>query len=143
MRQFAIVMRKGRIVAKGAHFSLHALYLSTESIQGKQGSNAGLFMPTSACFFGMLLSKRWAAKAVRRNLIKRQIRSILSQRAVDLELPRSRVALVVRLYSGWDKQLFVSAASNSLRVTVRRELLELFQSANWQKAPTLTLATTH
>lgn len=142
-QQFAAVMQRGRIIAKTAHFSLHAVHLPHTPVPRTPMGKALLFAPVSSCFYGMLLSKRWAAKAVRRNLIKRQIRSMLYQHAPLFQLPSSHVALVVRLHHGWDKQQFISAASNRLRVAVRQELLELFQHANWHKAPTLATAPTH
>lgn len=133
-QQFAAVMQRGRTIAKTAHFSLHVVRLP---VLHTPDHKATMFTPASACFCGMLLSKRWAAKAVRRNLIKRQIRSVVQQHSSQLALPQSHVAMVVRLHHGWDKALFISAASAPLKTAVRQEVWQLLHHANWHLAPTL------
>lgn len=134
-QQFTAVMQRGRVVARSAHFFIHALCLAHTP------TTTAWFAPTSARFCGMLLSKRWAHTAVRRNLIKRQIRSILNQPPPVLTLPNSHIVLIVRLHSGWDSQQFHSAASNTLQTAVRQELLALFKHARWHKAPVFDIAT--
>lgn len=141
-QQFAAVMQQGRVVSKSPHFLIHAVRLPhIANHTPAQAASLASFKPTSAQFYGMLLSKRWARTAVRRNVIKRQVRSILAQHGVQLELPSSHIALVVRLHSSWNAQQFVSAASHVLRMAVRQELLALFQHARWHKAPTIGLTT--
>ena len=74
---------------------------------------------------GAMVPKRWAKRAVTRNMIKRQIYSVGS---TDLSaLPCA--AYVVRLRSGFDRQHFVSASSIALKRQVRQELTELFSIA--------------
>ncbi len=69
-----------------------------------------------------MVPKRWAKRAVTRNMIKRQIYSLGAQAASALP----RAAYVVRLRAGFDRQQFVSATSDALKRAVRQELLALF-----------------
>ncbi len=73
---------------------------------------------------GAMVPKRWAKRAVTRNMIKRQIYSLGSAAA----LPHS--AYVVRLRAGFDRKQFVSASSDRLKRQVRLELLVLFGNAH-------------
>ena len=100
--EFESVMAAG-IVARTPHFALH-----------QQTS-------TTANRWGAVVPKRWARKAVTRNLIKRQIYALgREQRAL---LPRAD--RVIRLRKSFDKQSFVSASSVHLRSAVRAELHQL------------------
>ena len=100
--EFEAVMAAG-IVARTPHFALH-----------QQSS-------TTANRWGAVVPKRWARKAVTRNLIKRQIYA----------LGREQIALlpnadrVIRLRKSFDTQTFVSASSGHLRLAVRTELHQL------------------
>ncbi len=85
---------------------------------------AALFLP-AAPYLGALLPKRWAKRAVTRNLLRRQIYSVGAQYAPAL-VP---AAYVVRLRRGFDPAAFVSASSAPLRLAVRTELVQLFGSA--------------
>lgn len=76
-------------------------------------------------WYGALAPKRWARRAVTRNLVKRQIYSLFAQR--ESGLPAA--AYVVRLRSGFDRAEFHSAASAALRVAVRAELQQLLGKA--------------
>lgn len=74
---------------------------------------------------GAMVPKRWAKRAVTRNMIKRQIYSLGS--LADTALPPA--AYVVRLRAAFDRAQFVSASSNALKRQVRQELLALFGHA--------------
>ena len=72
-----------------------------------------------------MIPKRWAKRAVTRNAIKRQIYNVSSE--FEPRLPAS--AHVVRLRSGFDRQQFISASSDRLKLAVRTELQQLFSRA--------------
>jgi ribonuclease P protein component len=76
-------------------------------------------------WLGAMVPKRWAKRAVTRNLIKRQIYSVASR--YETRLPAA--AHLVRLRSGFDRQQFLSAASDQLRNAVRAEIELLFNKA--------------
>ena len=71
-----------------------------------------------------MIPKRWAKRAVTRNTIKRQIYTVGSE--FQHVLPMQ--AHVVRLRSGFDRKVFVSATSDALKHSVREELARLFNS---------------
>jgi ribonuclease P protein component len=72
-----------------------------------------------------MVPKRWAKRAVTRNLIKRQIYSVASRYEARLPV----MAHLVRLRSGFDRQQFTSAASEHLKNAVRAEIEQLFAKA--------------
>lgn len=74
---------------------------------------------------GAMVPKRWAKRAVTRNLIKRQIYNI----GETLIAPPSHYTFLVRLRQRIDSDQFPSASSRDLRRLVRMELQQLFQ--NW------------
>jgi len=88
-------------------------------------SAPGQLVVDAGLWFGAMVPKRWARRAVTRNLIKRQIYSIAAQQRVALPL----AAYLVRLRSGFDRQHFKSAASDALRAAVREEITQLFSKA--------------
>jgi ribonuclease P protein component len=71
---------------------------------------------------GAMTPKRWAKRAVTRNLIKRQIFNVSEQFAHLLPA----TAYVVRLRSSFDPRRFISASSEELKLAVRQELTQLF-----------------
>ena len=71
---------------------------------------------------GALTPKRWAKRAVTRNLIRRQIHAV----AHEFEKTLLPTAYVVRLRAAFPAQKFVSASSAALKQTVRAELKQLF-----------------
>lgn len=103
--EFESVMAAG-VVARTPHFALH-----------QQNS-------TSASRIGAVVPKRWARKAVTRNLIKRQIYAMSREEWVLLP----DADRVIRLRKSFDSQRFVSASSIHLRRAVRTELHQLLQS---------------
>lgn len=72
-----------------------------------------------------MVPKRWARRAVTRNLIKRQIYSIADH--FESSLPQA--AHVVRLRAAFDRTHFKSASSDELKKAVRMEIEQLFRLA--------------
>ncbi len=73
-----------------------------------------------------MVPKRWAKRAVTRNMIKRRIYSL----AISTHRPNTakgeNVAYVVRLRSAFDPRLYKSATSAPLRLAISQELTGLF-----------------
>jgi len=74
---------------------------------------------------GAMVPKRWAKRAVTRNLIKRQIYNIGQSQIT----PPAHHTFLVRLRQRFDLDQFPSASSRELQRLVRLELQQLFQ--NW------------
>ena len=108
--------------AKTPHFVLHQ-WKPTE-----KNSTGLVFETTQAPFvdgvliLGALTPKRWAKRAVTRNLIKRQIHHVSQEFASNLK----PTAYVVRLRAAFDSKRFMSASSEILKQAVRQELTQLF-----------------
>jgi ribonuclease P protein component len=100
-------------VTRTEHFFAHRLAFSP--------ATAELFQPDSDFFVGVMSAKRFAKRAVTRNLIKRQIYA-LTQTA-----PLEPAAYVVRLRTAIPRDRFPSASSNALKCLVRAELQELLK----------------
>ena len=120
----------GRIVSKTAHFALHQLATHPRGPNAAVNGSADVWL-------GAMVPKRWANRAVTRNMIKRQAYTILSHS----ELPQA--AYVVRLRRDFSKIQFVSATSAVLKSVVRLELHQLVGTAHtWgqpqQPIPTFT-----
>ncbi|MEW5887115.1 MAG: ribonuclease P protein component [Pseudomonadota bacterium] len=118
-KQFDALLRRAP-VAKTPHFALHALEF--DPVPPPLGAAPALF-PVVPHWLGALVPKRWARRAVTRNLVRRQIYAL----AADLLAPLPPQAWVVRLRSPYARQAFPSAASDALRQSVRAELLQLLQ----------------
>ena len=71
---------------------------------------------------GALTPKRWAKRAVTRNLIKRQVYNVSASFGARLK----PTAYVVRLRTEFDRKYFVSASSLALKQAVKTELTQLF-----------------
>ena len=111
--QFQAVMSCG-VVCKTPHFVLHRWNPAT-------APEAAPFVE-GRLLLGALTPKRWAKRAVTRNLIKRQIYEVSALYAHEL----TPTAHVVRLRAEFDKRHFVSASSLALKKAVRGELTQLF-----------------
>jgi ribonuclease P protein component len=111
--QYQAVMACG-VVCKTPHFVLHRWNpaLAPEAAPFVEGR----------LLLGALTPKRWAKRAVTRNLIKRQIYEVSALYAHELTL----TAHVVRQRSEFDKRQFISASSSALKKAVRGELTQLF-----------------
>jgi ribonuclease P protein component len=76
-------------------------------------------------WWGAVVPKRHARRAVTRTLLKRQIRA-----AVERHLPAMSGGLwVIRLRAPFDRKTFVSSASDALRRCAREELDVLIRRA--------------
>jgi ribonuclease P protein component len=111
--QYQAVMACGAI-CKTPHFVLHSWSSAT-------ATEAAPFVE-GRLLLGALTPKRWAKRAVTRNLIKRQIYEVSALYAQEL----TPTAHVVRLRAEFDKRHFVSASSVALKQSVRNELTQLF-----------------
>lgn len=115
-----------RALASTEHFALHcsdSLDALTEPMPLSEQSDllstplAGLKQSA----IGAMVPKRWARRAVTRNLIRRQIYSLAQH-----HLPHQPAqAYVVRLRRSFSNQRFVAASSELLRQAVREQLLAL------------------
>jgi ribonuclease P protein component len=110
--QYQAVMTCG-VVCKTPHFVLHRWNPAT-------ATEAAPFVE-GRLLLGALTPKRWAKRAVTRNLIKRQIYEVSALYAHEL----TPTAHVVRLRAEFDKRHFVSASSVALKKAVRNELTQL------------------
>ena len=81
-------------------------------------------------WLGSVIPKRHARRSVTRNLLRRQIRAVMSDQLASL--PPG--LWLVRLRTPFAKEQFVSAASDALREAARAELQQLFVRAQ-QPAP--------
>ncbi len=81
--------------------------------------------PADELWIGAMVPKRWARRAVTRNLVKRQIYSIGTQH--ETALPAA--AYLIRLRGGFDRKQFKSATSDMLRTAIRIEVQQLFSKA--------------
>ena len=117
-------------MARTEHFVMHGLALSSEASL----PSMKLFS-TVGPWLGALAPKRWAKRAVTRNLIKRQIFSMGEQ-----HLDVTEGAYLVRLRAAYAREQFCSAASDVLRHAVRSELELLFKRAFKQSSAQQRLA---
>jgi len=129
--------------SRSAHFSVHhvpgmpalparpaRLALSSELSTGDAPSCAPAVddrpvKASKARWLGLVVPKRHAKRAVTRTLIKRQMRAVMQSHASQLLAG----LWVLRLRAPFDRQAFVSAASDRLRCAVHDELTLLVQRA--------------
>ncbi len=132
---------KAEVVARSEHFALHHLdngapdpivtAMSAASRPfSQEASHAaplldrplGPTRPRTGASFGVIVPKRWAARAVTRNMIKRHARSL-----AEAALPqRDGAVYLLRLRKAWPKQRFTSAASSAWSDEIRQQLFRLF-----------------
>ena len=105
-------------VARSEHFFIHRLSIAPEN-QHLFKLDVTNLSDGPIAFVGVMSPKRFAKRAVTRNLIKRQIYAIAS------EFGLSPAAYVVRLRATFSKEQFKSASSRMLKRAVRVELLSL------------------
>jgi ribonuclease P protein component len=116
----------GGTISRTAHFVLHRASLQAPSESAGSGTDRSqTLFAVQDCWIGAVVPKRWAKRAVTRNGIKRQIYNVSAQ--FETRLPQA--AHVVRLRSGFARDLFKSAWSEPLKNAVRSELLQLFEKA--------------
>jgi ribonuclease P protein component len=110
-------------LARTEHFVMHRMDLPMSSeLVGPLVAPDQPFARGGGLWVGAMVPKRWARRAVTRNLIKRQIYSIATQQ-LD---PSGNAAYLVRLRTAYDRVQFRSAASDALRTAVRQEIEQLF-----------------
>lgn len=133
--QFQATMSAGTI-ARTPHFALHRMELVAEvadmaaNPKTGPGSNDpqalfGIGSVRTQAWLGAMVPKRWARRSVTRHTIKRQIYAV----SMDYEEALRCASYVVRLRSGFDRKQFVSATSDQLKEAVRKELQQLFATA--------------
>jgi ribonuclease P protein component len=111
---FQAVMSSSKVWST-PHFVVHQ-WQSPPSIPARSALQPNVLL------LGAMTPKRWAKRAVTRNLIKRQIFNVSEQFASLLPA----TAYVVRLRSSFDPRRFISASSEALKAEVRQELTQLF-----------------
>ncbi len=104
--------------ARTEHFVMHRMVQQTPGAPEAPTP----FPAADRLWVGAMVPKRWARRAVTRNLIKRQVYSIAAQHAVGLPA----AAYLVRLRSSIDRTQFKSASSETLRRAVHEEVAQLF-----------------
>ena len=141
-QQFGAVMQQGQVIARSRHFMLHVLRWHQHALDmaaatkaeqpPRQRMRSTAIFPSGQAvpaYSGAIVPKRWARRAVTRNLIKRQIRQAMLAHPPALS---DGLAVVVRQRAAFDPSRFVSASSSMLRAAVRQELTELLAKADWQ-----------
>lgn len=123
----------GPVVARTEHFALHCLALEASTPRSRQDARvdarATLF-PGGGVWLGAMAPKRWARRAVTRNLIKRQIHHVSASQKQFFPA----ASHVVRLRAAFDQARFASAASKPLRQFVAKQLDALFEQATQRRA---------
>ena len=109
--QFRLLLAGPR-VASSEHFALHR-----RDVVDLDPTHCG----GASHWVGAVIPKRWARRAVTRNLIRRQIYSLMHE--LRESVPPS--AYLVRLRTAFDRRVFVSASSPTLRRALRAELQQL------------------
>jgi ribonuclease P protein component len=112
--QFQAVLAT-RPIARTPHFAWHRLDFAMDP-----PAPAGAAVPHGGAWLGALAPKRWARRAVRRNLIRRQIHAL-----GDGCDALADSASVIRLRAAFVHAAFPSASSDALKRAVRAELVEL------------------
>ncbi len=110
-------------VARTPHFVLHQWQHPAKTATGSELEKAAVRFVDGVLAVGALTPKRWAKRAVARNLIRRQIHAV----SREFENGLKPTAYVVRLRAPFNPQAFVSASSEVLKQTVREELQQLFR----------------
>lgn len=123
--QFQAVLA-GATVARTAHFAMHSSAQNVAAPSPSISSDTQTVpFSTNGVWLGAMAPKRWAKRAVTRNLIKRQIYSVASH--YESRLPKA--GHVVRLRASFDREQFRSASSDALKSAVRSEIELLFNKA--------------
>ena len=110
-------------VARTPHFVLHQWQPPVKASTGSGFEETPTLFVDGVLMMGALTPKRWAKRAVTRNLIRRQIHAVSHEFSKGL----TATAYVVRLRAPFNTQKFVSASSDVLKQTVREELKQLFE----------------
>lgn len=126
--QFQAVLA-GATVARTAHFAMHRAALDGPTcgpdLSTHDSAPSKALFVVSGVWLGAMVPKRWAKRSVTRNTIKRQIFEVGGR--FEHKLPQS--AHLIRLRNGFDRAHYKSATSDDLKMSVRRELQQLFAKA--------------
>lgn len=125
-------MLAGSTLSRTPHFALHTVALDADQVD----LTAKPLFNVPAVWFGAMVPKRWAKRAVTRNALKRQIYAV--GELYQAQLPVA--AYVVRLRSSFDRAIFISAASDALKLAARTELHQLLARATRALPQVHTLA---
>lgn len=121
---------------RSAHFAAHHRHLAGVSVPAvarppgegnlstdtEHAANQPVDNIGAQHWFGVVLPKRWARRAVTRNLLRRMLRTEMQERLH--RLPPGQ--WLFRLRAAWSRESYRSAASSLLRHDVRAELAALF-----------------
>lgn len=124
--EFQAVMSAGS-VARTPHFVLHQWQHTAKASTGSGFEETPALFVDGVLMFGALTPKRWAKRAVTRNLIRRQVHAVSHELGGSLK----PTAYVVRLRATFNAQKFVSASSDALKHAVREELKQLFSKVGF------------
>lgn len=113
------------LVASTPHFALHQWQAPHVASTGSGIEQTPTLFIDGAVAIGALTPKRWAKRAVTRNLIRRQIHAMAHEYQNGLK----QAAYVVRLRATFSPKQFASASSATLKSKVREELKQLFARA--------------
>ena len=126
---------KAPLRTRSAHFAVHHLNTRPAPVVGaraKKLSTSDALVSAQPVddlpgghWLGTVVPKRHAARAVTRNLLKRQMRAAFARHVAAL--PQG--LWVVRLRTAFDRKAFVSAASAALKALAASELEQLLQQA--------------
>jgi ribonuclease P protein component len=119
--EFQVVMAAGSVANKTPHFVLHQWQPSAKASTGSGFEETPALFVDGHSKIGALTPKRWAKRAVTRNMIRRQIHAV--SREVEKNLKPT--AYVVRLRASFNASTCVSASSEALKKLVRQELQQL------------------
>ena len=111
-------------VSRTPHFVLHMWQPSSKAITGSGFEETPALFADGVLRMGALTPKRWAKRAVTRNLIRRQIHAV----SHEFERALKSTAYVVRLRATFNPQKFMSPSSDALKQNVRAELKQLFSN---------------
>ena len=109
-------------VARTPHFVLHQWRHTAKASTGSGFEETPTLFVDGVLRMGALTPKRWAKRAVTRNLIRRQVHVV----SREFEKGLAPTAYVVRLRASFNSQQFASASSQVLKQAVRDELKQLF-----------------
>jgi len=123
--EFQAVMSAGS-VARTPHFVLHQWQPTAKLSTGSGFEETPALFVDDVVKMGALTPKRWAKRAVTRNMIRRQIHAV----SREYEKSLKPTAYVVRLRASFNVQEFVSATSEVLKQSVRQELQQLLGSVS-------------
>ena len=123
--EFQAVMSAGS-VARTPHFVLHQWPIPVIASTGSGFDKTPTLFVDGVKRMGALTPKRWAKRAVTRNMIRRQIHAV----SREFETGLQPTAYVVRLRASFTTPNFVSASSDMLKKAVRHELQQLLGSVS-------------